>query len=164
MTEITQEQTPQEPLTLKELFPDLSDKDIAIMKKVAEVISLLNRAFEGQSLEKDKISKLIDLDNLIERSYYPTYPLLAKQVYLRLLAKYYPKAADSCKDWADIEAQALIEYKGLAREQYTEIMKAAVGLPDLGLNVEAKPREPQQPKRRFWQRKQPQEQTEFKNQ
>jgi hypothetical protein len=144
-------------------FPELTDKDIEVMKKLAEMISLLSRAFEGQSIEKDKISKLINLDNLIERSYYPTYPLLAKQVYLRLLSKYYPKAAKSCEDWANIEAEALIEYKGKGREQYTEIMKAAVGITDLGLNMQAQPREPQQPKRRFWQRK-PTEESEFKNQ
>lgn len=146
------------------ILSKLEKADLETLKVFAEAWSLITRAMEGQSVEKDKISKLIDLDNLIERSNFPTYPLLAKQVYLRLLHKYYPKAAESCKDWADVEAQALIEYKGLAREQYTEIMKAAVGLPDLGLNVQSQPREPQQPKRRFWQRKPKSEESEFKNQ
>lgn len=131
----------------------------------AEVVSRLARGFEGKAIEpKDIITRFTNVKNILERSRFPTYPLLAKQVYLRLIAKYHPECYHF-KDWANLEAEALISYKGLSREEYVDSIKAATRVDSeqqfyLG---ERKAAEPEKRKTRFWSRK-PKEQSEFENQ
>lgn len=116
-------------------------------------------ALEGRPIEaEDVISKLINLKNKMERSRFPTYPLLAKQVYLRLIARYNPQA-DSCKEWADYESEALIAYKGLNWDAYVEMVKAATGPQDQqqfyfggAMKEPLGERGMNQPKKRFWQK------------
>lgn len=94
------------------------------LSKIAQLI----RAFEGVDPEAETaIKQLIDMKNILERSRFPTYPILARQVYLRLIAKIYPEVAESCKDWADFEAHGLIQYQGKGREEFVEINKAPQG-------------------------------------
>lgn len=136
------------------------------IKKMLEILSMEIRAFEGKPIEPDDvITRLINIKNKMERSRFPTYPLLAKQVYLRLIAKY-NKNATACKDWADMEAEALIAYKGLNWDAYVEMAKAT-SMPAeqqqfyLGPTQQA----PKVEKRHFWQRdKSKKEESEFVHQ
>jgi len=139
----------------EELLKFFEKLDTNMLKSLAEAISMMVRAFEGRPVEpEDIITRLTNVKNILERSRFPTYPLLAKQVYLRLIALYAPEAYP-CRDWADLEAQALISYKGLSREEYVEMTRATSvaraeqefyfgEMPTV--HAEAKP------KRSFWQR------------
>jgi len=139
-----------------ELLKFFEQMDTRMLASVAEAISMMVRAFEGRPIEaQDIITKLTNVKNILERSRFPTYPLLAKQVYLRLIAKYHPEAY-ACRDWADLEAQALIEYKGQGRDEYVEMTKAVAYPEEQEIFVGA----PQQTqiqakKRRFWHRGRP---------
>lgn len=109
----------------EQLLKFFADLDKPMLKATAEAISMMVRAFEGKPIDpEDIITRLTNVKNILERSRFPTYPLLAKQVYLRLIAKYNPQAK-ACEDWANLEAQALISYKGQSREEYVEMAKAA---------------------------------------
>lgn len=158
------EKTEEEKKQLLAFFEKL-DKDL--LKGVAEAISMMVRAFEGRPVEpEDVISRLTNVKNILERSRFPTYPLLAKQVYLRLIAEFHPECKAFAK-WADREAEALISYKGLSREEYVEMTKAATqGEPTQVFYGERKGMVSQEPRRHFWQRKPkaPKEETEFENQ
>jgi len=152
----------------KELIAFFEKLDKETLKGVAEAISMMIRAFDGRPIEpEDIISRLTNVKNILERSRFPTYPLIAKQVYLRLIAKYNPQAK-ACTDWADFEAESLISYKGQSREEYVEMTKAATsqGEPQQFYFGEGKGiSQGQEPKRRFWQRKpKAKEETEFENQ
>lgn len=162
--------TTQVPIALEdkekqELIKFFEKLDTGMLKSVAEAISMMVRAFEGKPIEpEDIITRLTNVKNILERSRFPTYPLLAKQVYLRLIAFYNPQASP-CKQWADFEAEALIEYKGQGRDEYVE-MTRAMAMPSeqqFYFGEEGKPQVPQVKKRRFWQRK-PKEESEFEHQ
>ncbi|MDH7607703.1 MAG: hypothetical protein QHH12_08140 [Candidatus Bathyarchaeota archaeon] len=138
--------------------------DLDTLKITAQAIAMMVRAFEGQPIEpEDVISRLTNIKNLLERSRFPTYPLLAKQVYLRLIALYNPQAY-ACRDWADLEAEALISYKGQSREEYVEMARATAGPKEQqqfyfgGPPVAPKAEAPV--KRHFWSRA-PKEESEF---
>jgi len=153
----------------QELLKFFEQLDTATLKSVAEAISMMVRAFEGRPIEpEDIITRLTNVKNILERSRYPTYPLLAKQVYLRLIAKYNP-AAYACRDWADLESQALISYKGLSREEYVEMTRAATAArTEQEFYFGEMPSIPQQAKvkRRWWQRllpAKPKEESEFEH-
>lgn len=103
-------------------------QDLETLKASAQAITMLVRAFQGLEPEpSDIISKLIDVKNPMERSRFPTYPILQKQVYLRLLAALIPEA-ESCLTWADLEAHALVEYKGEGRTEWVEATKVTAGV------------------------------------
>lgn len=140
----------------------LKDKEAFV--QFTESMSMLIRAFEGRPIDaKDIITSLTNIKNILERSRFPTYPLLAKQVYLRLITKYVPEAG-SCEVWANLEAESLISYKGQSRAEYVEMTKAATGSTEqqqFYFGEKGPPPTPQ--KRRFWQRK-PKEESEFDNQ
>jgi len=109
----------------KELLKFFEKLDTKMLKSTATAISMMVRAFEGRPIEPDDIiTRLTNVKNILERSRFPTYPLLAKQVYLRLIKMYVPEA-DSCQQWADLEAEALISYRGQSRSEYVEMTKAA---------------------------------------
>lgn len=136
----------------EELFERLMDPKE--FKKYAEQISMLIRAFDGRPMEDDSlITKLTDVKNILERSRFPTYPILGKQEYLRLIAKYNPQAK-ACKEWAEVEAQALISYKGQGREEYVDMTKTAQPIPEttLHLGEQQKQGVQQQQKKGFWNR------------
>jgi len=149
----------------KELLEFFSKLDKDMLKDVAGVISTLVRAFEGKPPEgEDAITRLTNVKDILERSRFPTYPLLAKQVYLRLIHKYAPEEAESCEAWANLEARALISYKGKSREEYTEQLKHASGALDESQRIIVGMGSPQQPqKRRFLGgfRKPKEEESEF---
>lgn len=179
MAEIVQkttepEQKPDTTLKLQEdekkaLLGFFEKQDLEMLKTTAQAISMFVNALEGRPIEaEDIITRLINVKNKMERSRFPTYPLLAKQVYLRLIAHYNPQG-EACKEWADYESEALIAYKGLNWDAYVEMAKAATGpqeqqqfyfggamkepLGERGMN---------QPKKRFWQKnKQATESSEF---
>jgi len=114
------ELTKEERQQLLKFFEQL---DTETLKATFEAISMMVRAFEGRPIEpEDVITRLTNVKNILERSRFPTYPLLAKQVYLRLIAKYNPQAY-ACRDWADMEAEALIEYRGQGRTEYVEMTR-----------------------------------------
>jgi len=149
----------------KELLEFFSKQDKEMLIATASAISMMVRAFEGKAIEpQDIITRFTNIKNILERSRFPTYPLLAKQVYLRLIAEYNPNAS-ACKKWADFEAEGLISYKGLSREEYVDSIRAAtsVGTEQQFYLGERKAPQPQV-KRRFWQGKGKVEESEFENQ
>jgi len=146
----------------EELLARLKKHDVTLLRNTAEALSMFARAFEGKPVEPENVIKtLIDHKNIMERSRFPTYPLLAKQVFLRLVEVSYGKEAQICGVWADLEAQALIEYKGQGREEYVDVQKAAT---QQGSEQQfyLGPRQPQErPKRRWSLRKPKTEDSEF---
>jgi len=151
----------------KQLLEFFEKLDTEMLKNVAQAISMMVRAFEGRPIEaEDVITRLTNVKNILERSRFPTYPLLAKQVYLRLIALYEPSAFP-CRDWADLEAEALISYKGQSRQEYVEMTKAAAAATTeqefyFG---EMPPRvQPQRKSRWPWRRQRKREESEFEYQ
>jgi len=151
----------QEKQDLLKFFETLDTK---LLASTAKAISMMVRAFEGKPIEpEDIITKMTNIKNILERSRFPTYALLAKQVYLRLIALYHPECYHF-KDWADREAEALIEYKGQGRAEYVEVARAASAMQGQEFYFgEGKPQALPKPKTHFWQRK-PKEESEFENQ
>jgi len=143
--------TEKEKEHLLEFFEQL---DTETLKVVAEAISMTVRALEGKPIEpEDVITRLTNVKNILERTRFPTYPLLAKQVFLRLIALYNPNAYP-CKDWAETEAEALISYKGLGREEYVE-MTRSTARPEQEFYFGEVPKVQEEvtpKKRRWWQR------------
>ncbi|GAI12885.1 unnamed protein product, partial [marine sediment metagenome] len=93
---------------------------------------------------------------------FTTFPLLQKNVYLRLVASKHPELK-AFKEWANQEAHSLISYKGEGRKEYVEMSKAPQP-PEQGTVIGSySGQQPQQPKKRFWQRTKKPE-TEFTNQ
>ena len=148
-----------------ELLGYFEELDTKMVASAWKAISMMVRAFDGKPIEpEDIITRFTNIKNILERSRFPTYPLLAKQVYLRLIAEYNPQAK-ACEKWANLEAEALISYKGLSRQEYVDSIKAAanVGTEQQFYVGEGKPIQPQV-KRRFWQRKPKTDESEFENQ
>lgn len=153
----------------KELLAFFEKLDIGMLKTTATAISMMVRAFEGKPIEEDTVvSKLVDIKDIMQRSRFPTYPLIAKQVYLRLIALYNPNAY-ACKDWADLEAKALIAYKGQNWDAWIEMTKAEKGavMPGQQFYFGEKQVAPTEPARKghFWSRSpKPKEESEFEHQ
>lgn len=159
LAELTQEEQKQiQEATSEEL--EQKAKQLAIM------ICYFVNAFRGRPPgEKEHIDKLVNLDKILERSRFPTYPILREQVYCRLVS-HLNQNYKSYEDYADFMAEALIQYKGEGRTEYVEALKKVApseptnfffGVPSS--RGETQP----QPKRRFWQRK-PKEEMEFEQQ
>ena len=148
----------------KQLLKFFEKLDTEVLASTAKAISMMVRAFEGKPIEpEDIITKMTNIKNILERSRFPTYPLVAKQVYLRLIALYHPECFHF-KDWADREAEALISYKGQSRSEYVEVARAASVMEGQEFYLgEGKPRQAPKAKTHFWSRK-PKEETEFENQ
>jgi len=162
-----QQEAPQQGLELskedqKVLQSFFAKADPKQSKMFLELISMQVRAFEGRPVDpEDVYTRLTNVKNILERSRFPTYTLIAKQVYLRLLRWKYGDVAQVCKEWADLEAESLISYKGLSRQEYTEQMKHAgqdmgPGAYFFGDRLGEQPT----PKHRFWQ-KPKREESEF---
>lgn len=121
------------------------------MKEVAQSISILIQALEGKDVSgEDKISKLTNPNEIMERSRYPTYTLLNLIVYLKNVFKMNPNA-ESCDAWANKLSQALISYKGQGREEYVEMTKAISPMPEQVFSLN--PRQQEQStikKAHFW--------------
>jgi hypothetical protein len=131
-----------------------------LFKKDLQELALIIKASKGLPLDPDSvITQLTDIKNILERTRFPTYPILAKHVYFRLIAKY-NKNAQACLDYSKIEASALISYKGQSRVETVEMNKAPQPTSQqFYLNDKRPPLEEEQ-KRHFWQKK-PKEESEF---
>ena len=148
----------------KEVLEFFAKLDKQMLNDIASAICTLFRAFEGKPPEgEDAITRLTNVKDILERSRFPTYPLLAKQVYLRLIHKYAPEEAESCEAWANLEARALISYKGKSREEYAEQLKHASGALDEGQRIIFGMGSPQPQKKGFLRgfRKPKEEESEF---
>lgn len=147
----------------EELLNFFKGLDTSMLKSTAEALSMMVRAFEGKPIDaQDIISKLTNVKNILERSRFPTYPILGKQVYLRLIGKYIP-GCKSFEEWADFEAHALIAYKGQSRKEWVDMSKGAMPTPEQQYYINPQIRQQAQQKRRFWQRPK-KEETEFVSQ
>lgn len=148
----------------KQLLKFFETLDTEVLKNTAKAISMMVRAFEGKPIEpEDIITKMTNIKNILERSRFPTYPLVAKQVYLRLITEYHPECK-AFEKWADLEAEALISYKGQSRAEYVEVARAAsVSEAQEFYLGEGKPRPQPKTKTHFWNRK-TKEESEFENQ
>lgn len=136
------------------------------IQRFAEELSMLVRGTRGQTIDpEDWFSKLINMRDKDERSRFPTYPMVARQVALRLSKKMYPEIAQASEDLANLYASGLIGYKGLARKEAVEMSKAPQ-LPEPNqVIVGSQQRQiEQQKKTHWWQRKPKGEESEFTNQ
>lgn len=106
----------------------LTPHQVELIKQNLDVLSMMIKAFEGKEVnpDNDVITRLINVKNILERSNFPTMPIINFQVYCRLVAKYHPECV-AFKDWADFQAEGLKSYKALSSEQYVEMMKAQLG-------------------------------------
>lgn len=152
----------QEPLTKNPPIPALSlenltDHDLNMIRKVM-------RALDGLPIEDgDIITKLTNPKDITERTRFTTFPLLQKNVYLRILASKHPELK-AFREWADMEAHALISYKGKGREEYVEMSKAAT-VQEGGTVIGAYSGQPQQQQKKRWFERGPKvEKSEFVNQ
>lgn len=139
--------------------------NVTEMKKIAETIRMFQRALNGRPIEdKDMITRLINLSHVWERTRLPTYPMVAKQVYGRLIATYHPECK-AFEKWMDYDAEAMISYKGENWKAYVEMTKAIANVQESGVYV-GQFGQPEQPKKHFWQRtpKPAKEESEFQNQ
>lgn len=148
-----QTEIPQEKKGMQEFF-SLSAEE---QKKQLRTLSLLLAVFEGKNIDEqqDLISFNVNLKDIKERTRFVTFPILKENVYFRLLADLYPEIAASGLLYADMTAKSYISYKGLGREEFRDIRKAAQ--PEIGQDLvignysQNRPETP--PKRRFWQKR-----------
>ena len=147
-------EAPESPKVDPFAIDSLNDEDLNTIRK-------LMRALDGQSIEDgDIITKLTNPKDITERTRFVTFPILQKNVYLRIVASKHPELY-AFREWADSEAHALISYKGKGREEYVDMMKSPQ-LPEAGTVIGSYSGQlPQPQKRRFWQRNPKPEQTEF---
>ena len=158
-----------EPTIKESLISQISEVDPENLKKIFQVLSMMIRAFEGKNLdEKDAISRLINLQSKMERSRFPSMAIINFQVYCRLLSNYYPEECEAYGKWADLQAEALIPYKGLNWDAYVDMVKAQYGNPQapqgltsINLNPQQRALQEQTKKKHWWNRKKSEE-TEFK--
>jgi len=145
----------------------LTPKEIEAIRQNLDVLSMLIRAFEGKEVnpENDVITRLINVKNILERSNFPSMPIINFQIYCRLVTKYHPELT-AFKDWADYQAEALKSYKALSSEQYVEMMKAQLGYippPQSSTNISLAQPQQQQQKRGLLRRGNKPEKSEFEN-
>lgn len=172
MTELApQENKPVDVPIVNEVFSltdYLTPKQAEIIKQNLDILSAIIRAFEGKEVnpDNDVITRLINVKNILERSNFPTMPIINFQVYCRLVAKYHPECV-AFKDWADFQAEGLKSYKALSSEQYVEMMKAQLGYvapPQTSTNISLGNNPMQQQQKRGLLRRGPKpEQSEFNN-
>lgn len=145
---VTPEVMPPEKTALLQVIAKLDRKQVT---DVLEIFAMLVRAFEGKEVnpDSDVITRLINVKNILERSNFPSMPIINFQVYARLLNKYHPEL-EAFKDWADYQAEALKSYKALSSEQYVDMMKAQLGAPQTapGTSINLNPQLAQQTQKR----------------
>lgn len=161
MTEQQQEFETIEGFDINDIM-ELPEDDI---NKILGIIRKFMLTLDGKNIEDDSVTlNLTDPKEILERTRFTTFPLLQKNVYLRIVAKHHPELT-AFKHWADIEAKALLSYKGESRKEWVEIKKAAqIAQPTQLFNGYSPTHEQQTTqKKRFWQRT-PKTESEFKNQ
>lgn len=161
---MTEETEQQQELDTKELsgLLNLPEEEL---KKQLQYLSDIMKVFDGKTLDgEDLISFNVNLKDIKERTRFLTFPLLKENVYFRLHAHLYPEIAISGKYYADTVAKSLISYKGLSREEFRDIRKAAQPTDERGTVIGSYTAGAvqQQPKKRFWQRT-PKTESEFDN-
>ncbi len=118
-------ETPEKPEIKESLIEQLAELSDAEINRYFEIISKLYRAVTGKEITPENaITKLIDVKEILERSYFPARPEVDFQVYARLLSKSHP---DVCEDWeifADLRAKALKSLDGFSSNLYVEMFKA----------------------------------------
>lgn len=124
------------------------------VKQKLERLSMLKRAFQGRPIDTGTVvTRLTDVQNILERSRFPTYPTIQNQVCLRMHKTVYGEVAQSSEDLADAIAESFISYRGGSRQEWVDQMKHAGGAGEEQNIYFGPQRERQEPKRRFWQRK-----------
>ena len=100
----------------------------------------------------------------MERSRFPSMAIINFQVYCRLLSNYYPDECEAYGKWADLQAEALIPYKGLNWDAYVDMVKAQYGTGEQPAQTSISLGTPQQKafhqqeqKKHWWNKKQKQE-------
>lgn len=136
----------------------IRDQFIFEMEKIMWMV----RAGKGLPPEpKDAISNLINVKNQMERSRFPTYTILTQVVYLKLGYLLYGEEAKILNQWSEELCHALIAYKGQGRKEWVEAHRSTNVGEQTTFSFGSQT-QPQQPKRRWYQRKS-KEETEFKD-
>jgi len=129
-----------------------------------EKITQLVRASKGLAPEPtDVYSYMMNIKEPLERTGFPTFTILQQAVYLKVGYEIYGEEAKILDTWANTLMKALIAYKRQQRKEAIEMAKRVEEGEKTSFYMGRGDREREQPKRRWWQRKQ-KEQTEFKNQ
>ena len=130
---------------------EIEAKDELEFKKRMRRIVLIIKAGRGEPIDPDSvITQLTDIKNVLERTRFPTYPMLGKHVYLRLIADMNTNAK-ACYKWSEKEASALISYKGQSRAEVVEMNKAPQ-IPQQSIYLNPQQQAQQQTKTHFWNR------------
>jgi hypothetical protein len=136
----------------KEIAPPPTKEE---MENFAKLLSMLVRATKGQAIDPETmIQKMVDVRNRDERSRFPTYPIVARQVYLRLGAKIFGASANCLEDWANAISSTMIAYKGQQWKDVVDMTKhASVTEGQQTFNVG--PQQQAQAQKRSWFRRAP---------
>ena len=95
----------------------LDEKDfIKFLTRLAQTLNAVDKKPPGW---KSFINRMVNLEDVKERSRYPTYPILAKNVYLEMLGDLIPEARAATM-LKNKESSALIAYQG---EQWEHVVK-----------------------------------------
>ena len=108
---------------------------------------------EGGDPEAQRwLNKFLKTESPQERSFFPSYPFIQRQVYLLAGSKVFFKDEEGnpLKMWADLEAEVFNGYKGKKSDQVVEMLKKGTDLGNLTLTPQMQA--PQQ-KSKFLSRK-----------
>lgn len=138
----------------------VKDKFLEEMEKITQLV----RASKGLAPEPvDVYSYMMNIKEPLERTGFPTFTILQQAVYLKVGYEIYGEDAKILDTWANTLMKALIAYKRQQRKEAIEMAKKVEEGEKTSFYMGREPQKDQQPKQRFWQRKQ-KTQTEFKNQ
>jgi hypothetical protein len=136
-----------------EASPGLSEEEFN--KRINRLAKIIKGA-KGLPLDPDSvITQLTNIKEILERSRYPTYSILRKQVYYRLIYEYFGESAKACLKASNLESSALIAYKGQSRSEIVEMNKQQAQASQqfvIGPERQAQAQAPQA-KSHFWNRK-----------
>jgi len=163
---MTEQITERIELDLSELKPDekeqLAFELLASLpsKKVEQVLTalyLIDKFVRGEPLKPGQLfHNLINVEDIRERSRFPTTLDIKFQTYARLVYALYGEVAKPLVEWADQEAHVYISYKGLGRDEAIEMAKAGRGIEIMPAMVyperERQPTPTQAPKKGFFAR------------
>ena len=101
-------------------------------EKVEQILNnfyLIDKFIRGEPLKPGQLfHNLINVEDIRERSRFPTTIDIKFQTYARLIYALYGEAAKPLLEWANQEAHVYISYKGLGRDEAIEMAKASRGV------------------------------------
>ena len=101
-------------------------------EKVEQILNnfyLIDKFIRGEPLKPGQLfHNLINVEDIRERSRFPTTLDVKFQAYCRLIYELIGEPARPLLEWANQEAHTYISYKGLGRDEAIEMAKASRGV------------------------------------